>query len=187
MAVELHRPGIARMLHALEADGPPNVRIIETDVTRLLDVLTGPEAPADRPSIDCIRVLFPDPWPKARHRSRRLVDGTFVSTAADLLAPGGTLHLATYWDGYARQMALALLAEPRFEIDADPDALGQLAAERDARPDVDASTADDDLHLHEGPLPWSWPRPERPVTTYERRGTEAGRRVTDLVARLRGG
>src|SRR5690606_9935810 len=70
VAVELHRPGIARMLQALSDGGPTNVRIIETDITRLLDATTASAAASDRPRIDAVRVLFPDPWPKARHRSR---------------------------------------------------------------------------------------------------------------------
>ncbi len=181
VAVELHRPGIARMLQVLESEGPPNVRIVETDAVRLLDALTNPASttaggvapspqateptagtstcpppppgasathgdatatshdPAvgtagashdlprfDLPRFDGVRVLFPDPWPKARHRSRRLVDRRFVATVADLLPDGGWLHLATDWDGYALQMVRALLAEPRFEVDADPGALAEV-------------------------------------------------------------
>ena len=174
VAVELHRPGIARMLQELDADGPPNVRIVETDVVRLFDVLTGVLTATDEgPLFDGVRVLFPDPWPKARHLSRRLVDQRFLATVADLLPPGGWLHLATDWDGYALQMARALAAEPRFEVDADPDALAEILD-----PGYDPPAGED-------PLSWSSPRPPRPVTTYERRGIRAGRRVTDLLARRR--
>ena len=46
-------------------------------------------------------VLFPDPWPKMRHKKRRLVQPTFVAEAARLLKPCGTLRLATDWADYA--------------------------------------------------------------------------------------
>mgnify|MGYP001076992480 FL=1 len=201
LAVELHRPGLARMLQALDADGRANVRIVETDVIRLLDTLMDlPARPddgeepdeGDRPRIDGVRVLFPDPWPKARHRSRRLVDRAFVSLVADLLPVGGWFHVATDWDGYALQVAHALMDEPRLEILAPEQALTDLALARaegsDAfgTSDVDGTRADDGAEGEPPPpppLPWASPRPERPVTTYERRGVRAGRRVTDLVAR----
>lgn len=180
VAVELHRPGIARMVQELEVGSYPNVRILETDVTRLLDELVGPAAEADAPQFDVVRVLFPDPWPKKRHRSRRLVDASFVSAATDLLPAGGTLHLATDWDDYAVQMMQALLDEPRLEIDADTTTFDPHALSAESHGEEAATGAD-------GPHPWASPRPERPVTTYERRGIQAGRRITDLLARRRAG
>lgn len=197
VAVELHRPGLARMLQALDDGGPSNVRILETDVTRLLDAMAAARRADDAPPFTGVRVLFPDPWPKARHRSRRLVDRSFVSTVADLLPPGGWLHLATDWDGYALQMVHALLDEPRFRLEADPVALAQVAAARAAEleqhqgqghgpgpgPGSPASADATRPTAFDGQLPWSSARPPRPVTTYEQRGIQAGRRVTDLVAR----
>ncbi|MBX3313988.1 MAG: tRNA (guanosine(46)-N7)-methyltransferase TrmB [Actinobacteria bacterium] len=114
VGVELHRPGIAHLLRHLDADGPPNVRVVDGDITALL--LTAPPA-----SIGAIRVLFPDPWPKKRHHKRRLVDATFVREATDRLAPGGRLHLATDWPDYADAMRLALAAEPRLRPVVDHD------------------------------------------------------------------
>jgi len=112
VAVELHRPGIARLLQTLEADGPHNVRILETDVTRLLDVVVGPDAPPDRPRFDAVRVLFPDPWPKTRHHKRRLLRPDRLAFLASRLAPGGTLHVATDWAPYAEEARDAVDAEP---------------------------------------------------------------------------
>jgi tRNA (guanine-N7-)-methyltransferase len=63
-------------------------------------------------SLAGIRIFFPDPWPKRRHRKRRLVQPEFVALAASRLGPGGTLHLATDWDDYAKQMRSACDAEP---------------------------------------------------------------------------
>jgi tRNA (guanine-N7-)-methyltransferase len=118
VAVELHRPGLARLLQALDREGPANVRVLDADVTTLVVDLADPGR-EDGAVVHAVRVLFPDPWPKRRHRNRRLVDRAFVSTVADLLPPGGYLHLATDWDDYALQMRLALLHEPRLAIDLD--------------------------------------------------------------------
>lgn len=110
LAIELHRPGLAALLQALEAEGPANVRVTEADA---LAVLAG----LDPGSVSALRVLFPDPWPKRRHVARRLVDRAFVSRAAELLVAGGTLHLATDWPDYAAHMASMVATEPRFERD----------------------------------------------------------------------
>ncbi|CAN5907784.1 tRNA (guanosine(46)-N7)-methyltransferase TrmB [soil metagenome] len=108
VAVELHRPGIARLVADLEGGGPPNVRVVEADVTRLLDD-AGPG------SFAAVRVLFPDPWPKRRHVGRRLVEPGFVRRVADILPAGGWVHLATDWDEYAAQMRWVLATEPRLD------------------------------------------------------------------------
>lgn len=109
----------------------------------------------DAGSVDHLRVLFPDPWPKRRHVERRLVDRTFAADAATALAVGGTLHLATDWADYAEHMRTMVATDTRL------------------RPQPAAGAASDG--------PWRSPRPDRPITAYERRGLHAGRTVTDLV------
>jgi tRNA (guanine-N7-)-methyltransferase len=128
-------------------------------------------------------VLFPDPWPKRRHTGRRLVDERFVADVADLLPTGGTLHVATDWDDYAHQIRAALAAEPRFDIEI---AGGEGDGAGGARW-VPAAELAGTLGAvgTEDPPTWRSPRPDRPVTAYERRGLHAGRTVTDLVARRR--
>ncbi len=188
IAVELHRPGLARLLQRLATDGPANVRVLEADVTTVIADLaeladqtgsaaSGTGARPAVPVVHAVRVLFPDPWPKRRHRHRRLVDRSFVSAVADLLPAGGWLHLATDWDDYALQMRLALLHEPRLVIDLDAEAsgAGRTVPEPGRPEDVDP----------DDPPTWASARPERPVTTYEGRGVDAGRRITDLVAHRR--
>ena len=59
--------------------------------------------------------FFPDPWPKTRHRKRRLVDPAFARLAVSRLAPGATWRLATDWPDYAQQMREVLDAEPGLE------------------------------------------------------------------------
>ena len=60
-----------------------------------------------------VHVFFPDPWPKARHHKRRLIAPPFVALLASRIAPGGTLHCATDWEHYARQMLEVLTQEPQ--------------------------------------------------------------------------
>ncbi|MEO6988522.1 MAG: tRNA (guanosine(46)-N7)-methyltransferase TrmB [Aquihabitans sp.] len=160
VAVELHQPGIVAFLQMLDADGPPNVRIVEADVEQLLERL----APA---TFTDVRILFPDPWPKKRHTKRRLVDERLIKRVADLLPVGGTLHLATDWVDYADQMRRALATEPRLAHRVD------IEGEPAVDPSGEPVTA---------PRRWRTHRPERPVTAYEQRGLAAGRAITDLVA-----
>ncbi len=163
VAVELHRPGIARLLTDLDAGGPATVRVVEADVTALLsDARPGCFA--------AVRVLFPDPWPKRRHVDRRLVDPGFVHRVVDLLPAGGTVHLATDWADYAAQMRAALATDPRLAPRVEPAGSGP-----DGDGSGDGPDGDD----------WCSARPPRPATTYEQRGLDAGRTIVDLVARVR--
>jgi tRNA (guanine-N7-)-methyltransferase len=111
LAVELHRPSVAATLTAVVEAGLANVRVAEIDVRTLL-------ADARPGDLDAVRVLFPDPWPKRRHLARRLVDARFAGAVADVLPPGGTLHVATDWEDYARQVVAAAEADGRFTVAA---------------------------------------------------------------------
>ncbi len=108
LAVDVHTPGIGALLAGVERDGLSNVRVTVGDAVEVMARV----APG---SLAGIRAYFPDPWPKVRHRKRRLVQPAFVSRAAELMAPGGTLHLATDVADYAEQMLAACLADPRLE------------------------------------------------------------------------
>ncbi len=106
LAVDVHTPGAGALLRAVDDAALSNVRVAVGDG---LDVLQHMLSSA---SCDEIRVYFPDPWPKARHRKRRLVDAAFTQLAADRLVPGGRLHCATDWQPYAEQMLAAVEGEP---------------------------------------------------------------------------
>jgi tRNA (guanine-N7-)-methyltransferase len=112
LGIEVHRPGVGRLLNALAADGTRNVRVYCHDA---VEVLRGEIADA---SLGEIRIYFPDPWPKKRHHKRRLIQPAFAALLASKLRPGGLLHLATDWQDYAEQMWDVLDAEPRFGNEA---------------------------------------------------------------------
>ena len=109
LACELHVPGQGALLRRVEELGLANVRVVDGDGLVVLAQMLG------RNSLDVVRVFFPDPWPKARHRKRRLVDDAFAALAADRLRPGGLLHVATDWAPYAAQVAQVLGACPGLE------------------------------------------------------------------------
>lgn len=106
LAVEVHTPGIGRLLEAIERDGLSNVRVVDGDALIFVDRI-----PAG--SLAGIRILFPDPWPKVRQRHRRLVRPGVVAALTDKLEPGGTLHVATDIADYATQVLAVCAAEPR--------------------------------------------------------------------------
>ncbi|BBX19239.1 tRNA (guanosine(46)-N7)-methyltransferase TrmB [Mycolicibacterium duvalii] len=111
VAVEVYRRGLAQLLAAIDrasaTDPVPNIRLIRGDG---VDVLTHMFPTA---SLTGVRVFFPDPWPKARHHKRRLLQPDTVALIADRLAPGGILHAATDHLGYAEHVAEVGDNEPR--------------------------------------------------------------------------
>ena len=107
IAVEIYRRGLAQLLCGIDRDQVRNIRLIRGNA---LDVLQHLIAPC---SLSGVRVFFPDPWPKARHHKRRLLQPVTIEMIADRLVPGGVLHAATDHPGYAEQIAEVGDAEPR--------------------------------------------------------------------------
>ena len=98
LGIEVHRPGVGRLMNALAAADTDNVRLWRHDAVEVLGNEIGPA------SLDEVRVWFPDPWPKKRHHKRRLIQPGFVRLLATRVRPGGLLHLATDWQDYAEHM-----------------------------------------------------------------------------------
>lgn len=109
LGVEVHRPGVGRVLAQAAALELRNLRVICHDAVEVLRDGLVPGALAG------LVIQFPDPWPKKRHHKRRLIQPAFAALAASRLAPGGTLELATDWAEYAQQMLEVLDAEPALE------------------------------------------------------------------------
>lgn len=107
IGVEVHRPGVGKLLHTMAEAGVSNIRVYCHDAVEVLrDCI--PEA-----SLDAIQIFFPDPWHKARHHKRRLIQPPFTQQLCRHLKPGGILHLATDWENYAQQMLEVLSATPQ--------------------------------------------------------------------------
>ena len=106
VGIEVHRPGVGRLLLRAEQAKLRNLRVICQDA---VDVLQ------DRlkdGSFDEILVFFPDPWHKKRHHKRRLIEAEFAASLAAKLRAGGVLRLATDWHDYAEQMLAVCNADP---------------------------------------------------------------------------
>jgi len=114
IGIEVHAPGVGRLLNALDADATGNVRVYHHDAVEVLE-----RHIADA-SLDEIRIYFPDPWHKKRHNKRRLVNPAFAALLARKLRAGGRLHLATDWHDYAEQMWDVLDATPGLRNRAGP-------------------------------------------------------------------
>lgn len=111
LGVEVHRPGIGRLLMTLEAEPIKNVRVVCADAAEVLHHNI-PDA-----SLDTVLIYFPDPWPKKRHHKRRLLQPEFVTLVAYKLKSGGRFLLATDWPDYAGHM-LTVLAQSSDFINA---------------------------------------------------------------------
>ena len=107
LGIEVHRPGVGRLLLALEEGHHTNVRVICHDAVEVL------ARQIPQQSLDEVMILFPDPWPKKRHHKRRLVQSSFVELVTERLRLGGIVRMATDWQPYAEEMLAVLTAHPR--------------------------------------------------------------------------
>jgi len=95
LGIEVHLPGIGRLLQETEKRGLSNIRIIEYDAAVVAEKMI----PCG--SLKAVHIFFPDPWPKKRHQKRRLVQRPFTSRLACCLKQGGYLYMVTDWEDYA--------------------------------------------------------------------------------------
>lgn len=113
LAVDVHTPGVGQLLGLVGERGLDHVRVMQGDAVEVVrDMLP-------LGSLAGVRIFFPDPWPKARHHKRRLVQPPFVALLATRLVPGGFVHCATDWPDYGEQMLRVLTAEPLLVNDVD--------------------------------------------------------------------
>jgi tRNA (guanine-N7-)-methyltransferase len=124
IGVEVHRPGVGRLLLGAHAASVSNLRVICHDAVEVLQQQLSPG------SIDLAHIFFPDPWPKKRHHKRRLIQPEFVELLARVLAAGGTLRLATDWEHYALHMRAVLDASRSFANAAGEKGYVERARER---------------------------------------------------------
>jgi tRNA (guanine-N7-)-methyltransferase len=103
LGIEVHRPGIGRLLWEIEKRGLSNIRIVEYDAVDVLGKMI-PDA-----SLAAFHIFFPDPWPKKRHHKRRLITRPFTDLLAEKLCPGGYAYMVTDWADYG-DWALAELS-----------------------------------------------------------------------------
>ncbi|MDO5025881.1 MAG: tRNA (guanosine(46)-N7)-methyltransferase TrmB [Trueperella sp.] len=174
LALEAWAPGVARCVNAAHREQVTNFRVIEVDAAQALPVIFRSSAPEGSAASDAatwhanpraqeVWTFFPDPWRKARHHKRRIVNPNFAATIAQVLAPGGIWRLATDWDNYAWQMRDVITDSPYFTneyIGQNPD------------PADEGKYAGGFAPRFEG----------RIMTRFESRGIAAGRTIHDIAA-----
>ena len=95
LGLEVHRPGVGRLLNEIEDKNLSNLYIIEHDAIEVLEKMIPDN------SVNAFHIFFPDPWPKKKHHKRRLVQRPRTDLLAKKLAPGGYIYMATDWEPYA--------------------------------------------------------------------------------------
>jgi len=109
LALEVHTPGVGNLLKLIETEQLNNIRIMQHDAVEVLR-----DKIADD-TLDGVHIFFPDPWHKARHNKRRLIQSPFIAKLVQKIKPGGYLHVATDWQDYAEQVLRVLSGEPLLE------------------------------------------------------------------------
>jgi len=109
LALEVHTPGVGNLLKLIDSRQISNIRIIQHDAVEVLRDMISAN------SLDGVHIFFPDPWHKARHNKRRLIQAPFIEQLAQKLKPGGYIHVATDWQNYAEQVLAVFNAEPLLE------------------------------------------------------------------------
>ena len=106
IGIEVHRSGLGQLLSRAGVEGLGNLRVSGEDAVALLEQRFPPAC------LDRILVFFPDPWPKKRHRKRRIIQPSFTALLASRLRPGGLLYVATDWAEYGDWIRKVLEATP---------------------------------------------------------------------------
>ncbi len=108
LGCEPHINGVVNLLSKIEKDSVQNIKISRQDVRLLL-------AELPNQSFEQVYILFPDPWPKAKHFKRRLINQNFLDL---ILAPkiksGGNLTIATDHDSYKTWILAEIAKSQKF-------------------------------------------------------------------------
>ena len=108
VAVDVHPPGIGKLLARIVENDLTNLKVIEEDVHVVLQHMIADE------SLDGIHLYFPDPWPKKKHNKRRIVNDGFLQLIHPKIKTGGFIHIATDWVPYAESIKEVFAASTLF-------------------------------------------------------------------------
>jgi tRNA (guanine-N(7)-)-methyltransferase len=124
IGIEVHRPGVGACLSSAQDAGITNLRLFCHDAVEVLGQMIPDQ------SIDTLQLFFPDPWHKARHHKRRIVQPAFVQMLRPKLKIGGVFHMATDWENYAEHILEVMNAAEGFVNTVE----GDYAPRPDSRP-----------------------------------------------------
>ncbi len=125
IGIEVHRPGVGACLSSAQDAGITNLRLFCHDAVEVLGQMIPDQ------SIDTLQLFFPDPWHKARHHKRRIVQPAFVQMLRPKLKIGGIFHMATDWENYAEHMLEVMQSAEGFVNTVEQ---GDYAPRPDSRP-----------------------------------------------------
>ena len=126
LGIEVHSPGVGRLLLDIEERGLSNLRVMRHDAVELLESGIAPA------SLSGVYLFFPDPWHKKKHHKRRILQPSMVQLLSQAIRPSGIFHAATDWEHYAEQMLEVLSeAQEQFENSAG---VGNYSPRPDYRP-----------------------------------------------------
>ena len=108
LAVEIHKPGIGKLMASIEELELSNIRIIEGDAHPILQTMIPDQ------SVHGVHLFFPDPWPKKKHNKRRIINAEFLKLIHPKIKDGGFFHIATDWVPYAEYIQEVFAASPLF-------------------------------------------------------------------------
>lgn len=113
LGIEVHKPGVGACLMAIDENKLSNLKVMCHDAIEVLENMI------QNNSLDKVQIFFPDPWHKARHNKRRIIQPNFVELILQKLKTGGVLHLATDWQNYAEHM-LEVLNQAKGFVNLSP-------------------------------------------------------------------
>jgi tRNA (guanine-N7-)-methyltransferase len=98
IGIEVYPNGHGAVAIAAQERALTNIRLINADALDVLEHMISPH------SVHLLTTFFPDPWPKAGHKNRRLIVESFTELVASRLSDNGVWRMATDWANYAEQM-----------------------------------------------------------------------------------
>ena len=105
LGIEVHRPGVGKVLDEIHKRQLHNLRVLEADAVEVIDQMI----PLN--SVAGFHIFFPDPWPKKKHHKRRLIQPPFIHKIAARLQSGGYVYAVTDWEEFAEQILKVLSSE----------------------------------------------------------------------------
>jgi tRNA (guanine-N7-)-methyltransferase len=150
LGIEVYNAGVATLLQRIETLELRNLRLVQHDAIEVLRDMV-PLA-----SLSGVHIFCPDPWPKARHLKRRLVQTPFISNLQQYLTVGAYIHCATDVQDYAMQMLAVLSDQPLMK-------------------NLSNNAAEAGYHSPSNPFA------QRPTTKFEARGQRLGHGMWDVV------
>jgi len=109
LGIEVHRPGVGRLLGNINERALTNLRVMQFDAVEVLTKQIRDE------TLTAVYLFFPDPWHKTRHHKRRIVQDDFIQLIRKKLLIHGQFHMATDWEPYAVQMLETMSQAPGFK------------------------------------------------------------------------